>query len=499
MKEHLFSIEEAETHPARAATYLAENIASGDGHAEAMKEIVAHYVAEKDVDTAAQLADTVDDPFVRDRLLLLVAEKCAELDDDEYALQLVDAIEENGFQSVARERLAMRKAAIGEFDKALELAETLPHSSDALAVVAAEQAAAGLEAESEKTLARIEFPYAKVNALLSIATSYEAKDEREKALAAVVRAVEAARDIEFKEEKIRALQDAATHFEHVKANDKAIETLAKVREEAETLDGVHRENFLSQIALGFLRAGSLDLAERTLDLIGDKVLIASTLAGYSMNFDEKGERADALETLEEAYQILKSQSEREVRSSKDKFALFGTIALLFAKYEKLERGIEVALEIRDESTRYHALNQIAQVCALAGQDDAAHDVLNLIDEDSERLFAFIGLSDIKRKAEKRDEALNYLREARNYCENVPQLQSRSQAYNGIARRFHDLGDEQAARAAAHENLETISQIRDSSAQAASLLRLADVYKSLDFDLTEDERSILRTMLRRAEW
>src|SRR5215212_11530243 len=127
MREHLFSIEEAETSLARTATYIAENIGGSDGHAEAMKEIVAHYVDEKEVDTAAQLADTVDDPFARDRLLLLVAEKCAELDDDEYALQLVDAIEETGFHSVARERLAMRKAAIGEFDKAFELAETLQH------------------------------------------------------------------------------------------------------------------------------------------------------------------------------------------------------------------------------------------------------------------------------------------------------------------------------------------------------------------------------------
>lgn len=498
MREHLFSIEEAETNLARAATYLAENIGGSDGHAEALKEIVAYFVEKKDVDNAAQLADTVDDPFVRDRLLLLVAEKCAEIDDDEYALQLVEAIEESGFQSVARERLAIRKAAIGEFDKAFELVETLPHSSDALAVIAAAQAAAGLDADSGKTISRIEFPYAKVNALLSIAANYEAKEEREKAGAATVKAVEAARDIEFKEEKIRALQDAASHFAEISANDKVIETLAKAREETETLDGVHRENLLSQIALGFLRAGSIDLAERTLDLIADKVLIASTLTGYSMNFDEKGERDDALDTLEEAYQILKSQSEREVRSSKDKFELFGTIALLFARYEKPERGIEAAMEIRDEATRHHALNQIAQVCALRELDDSAHEVLNLIDEDSARLFAYIALSDIKRKAEKREEALSYLKEAHNYCPNVPQLSARSRAYNQIARRFHDLGDTSSARTAAHENLETIAQIRDSTAKAVSLLHLSEVYEAMNFDLTADEHDVLKTILIKAE-
>lgn len=499
MREHLFSIEEAQANLFRAATYLGENVGGGDGHAEAMKEIVAHYVEDKDVDTAAQLADTVDDPFVRDRLLLLVAEKCAEMDDDEYALQLVEAIEENGFQSVARERLAMRKAALGEFDKAFELAETLSHSSDALAVIAAEQAAKGLTAESEKTLSRIEFPFAKVTALLNIAAACEAAGEREKAKAATVNAVEAARDIEFKEEKIRALQEAAAHFSLVGAHDKSIETLAQAQEEAETLDGVHRENLLSNIALGFLRAGSLDLAERSLDLIGDKVLIASTLAGYSIHFDEKGERADALETLEEAYQILKSQSEREVRSSRDKFNLFGTIAVLYAKYEKTERAMEIAAGIAEDSARFHALSQIAQVFALLEKDDAAHQALNLIDEDSERLFAFISLSDVYRKAEKIDEALRYLKEARSYASGVSQLPARSLAYNQIARRFHNLGDSEAAREAARENLNIISNIRDESAKAVSLLQLADVYKTLNFELTEDERGILQTMLKKAEW
>lgn len=499
MREHLYSIEEAEASLLRTATYLGENIGSSDGHAEAMKELVAHYVELNDVDTAAQLADTVEDPFVRDRLLLQVAEKCAEMDDDEYALQLVEAIEEPGFQAVARERLAIRKASIGEFDKAFELAETLEHSSDALAVIAAEQAAKDLTEDSEKTLAKIEFPYAKVNALLTIAANYESRDEREKAIAAITKAVGAAMEIEFKEEKIRALQDAAAHFTQISVNERAVATLTKAREATESLDGVHREVLLSYIAIGFLRAGSLDLAERTLDSVSDKVLIASTLAGYASYFDEQGERADALETLEEAYQILQSQTDREVRSSRDKFNLYSTIAVLFARFEKTDRAMEIALDIREESARYAALSQIAQVCAAREQDELAHQALNSIDEDSERLFALIALSDVKRKAENRDEALKYLREALDYSASVPQFTARSSALNQIAVRLSELGDASAAREVSHENLDIISQIRDESAKAVNLLQLGDVYKSLNFELNDAERAALRTMMRKTEW
>ena len=39
--------------------------------------VVPRYLANGDVDLAAELANTVDDPFTRDRLLIHVAEKCA--------------------------------------------------------------------------------------------------------------------------------------------------------------------------------------------------------------------------------------------------------------------------------------------------------------------------------------------------------------------------------------------------------------------------------------
>lgn len=499
MRNHLYTIEEAETDLLKAATYLAENITSSDGHAEAVKELVAEYVAQGEVDTAAALADTVEDPFVRDRLLLQVADKCAAIDDDEYAMQLVEAIEQADFQLVARERLAIRKASIGEFEKAFELADSLRHPSDALAAIAVQQVVKGFAAEAEQTLAKIEFPYARGNALLAVAAHHESGGSREKALAALANAAATAKDIEFTEERIRALQEIAAHYTLLSVNDKAIETLAEAQSETETLTGVHRDAIFSAIALGFLRAGSLDLAERALDLIEDKVQIASTLTGYAMQFEEKGERDDALETLEEAYQILKSQSDREVRSSRDRFDLFGSIAVLFARFGKIERALEIAADNRLEAARHAALTQIAQESAGKENDDAAQQALNLIDEDSARLFALIGLSDAKRQAEKDAEALNYLDEARTFASGVPQMTSRSSAFNQLAERYAALGSADKARAAATENLQTIAQIRDDSAKAVSLLNLANVFKSQNFEISDAERKTLQTMLRKAEW
>nr|MDQ3042587.1 hypothetical protein [Acidobacteriota bacterium] len=120
--EHQISIEEAKGNLLACAAFLAENIKSSDGHSEAMKEIIPRYLEKDAVDLSAELADTVSDPFTRDRLLMLVAEKCAAIDDDEYAFQLIEAIEDYGTQAQAREHIALQKSAKGDYAKALEIA-----------------------------------------------------------------------------------------------------------------------------------------------------------------------------------------------------------------------------------------------------------------------------------------------------------------------------------------------------------------------------------------
>ena len=42
-----------------------------------MEEIVPYYLAKGALDLAAELANTVDDSFARDRLLMSVADECA--------------------------------------------------------------------------------------------------------------------------------------------------------------------------------------------------------------------------------------------------------------------------------------------------------------------------------------------------------------------------------------------------------------------------------------
>jgi len=96
MSQHFISRADAESNFLDAAAYLAESIPAGESHGSAIATVVPQYLEKGKVDLAAELANTVDDPFTRDRLLIAVAGKCAEIDDDEYGLQLVEAIEDPG-------------------------------------------------------------------------------------------------------------------------------------------------------------------------------------------------------------------------------------------------------------------------------------------------------------------------------------------------------------------------------------------------------------------
>lgn len=489
MAEHLISIEEAETSLLSCAAFVAESIKSADGHAAAMSEIVPRYLSRNAVDSAAELANTVDDPFTRDRLLRDVAEKCAALDDDEYALQLVEAIEEPSTQDEARERIALQKAAQSDYAAAFEIAESLPHADFAFAEIAGRQAAED-EAGALKTIEKIEFSNARVAAFSNIALTNLQKNDAVKAAEWLGKAAAAAEEIEFTEEKIIAFINLGNHFLEANVKGRAIEIFDRAKTDAETLDGVQRDGFLANIAVGFLEAGSLELAERTLDLVNDNVQTATALVGYGREFWKRGEKAEAAETLEEALAILKSQRDREVRDSRARYNLWATIAVEFARFEKPERAIETAQEIPEETAQTDALKQIAQICGAQNKDDFARQAVNALADEAQKMFALLGISDAKNKADRPAEALSYLREAGSLAETVEQLSARSAAFNELAKRFYNHGDAEKMRELQYENLETIFNVRDESNRAAALAQMADFYESKNLEINRAEREMM---------
>ena len=496
MSDHLISFADAQSDLLSCAAYLAEAIQSREGRAQAMMAVVPQYLAKGDVDMAAELANTVDDPFVRDRLLIAVAERCAAADDDEYALQLAEAIEDFGLQSQARERIALKLAANGKFEKAREVGDTIDHRDTVLAGIVIKQHADGDESAALQTVGEIVFAGSSVHALMAMTAADIEAEEFERSVELLEKALVPAEDIEHDEEKIRAFIDIGNTFIAAKRNDRAIETLDKARGFADVLDNIHRDNFLGGVSLGFLRAGSLELADRTLDSVKDKTQIASCLLGFAREFWRRDEKTEALEALEEGYAILRSQHETETRDSKAKFALFAAIAAQFAGFEKGERAIGIAQEIVDENESMNAMGQIAQILTIRKDDELARQALDSISDDVYRMFALIRVSDAAAENDESEKAVAFLEEAYALAEGVPQLASRSSAFVEFAKRFVQFGNSDWAREISLENLQTISTILDESTRAAAIANLAELYDETNLEINPAESEILQTLVRR---
>ncbi|MGI8811234.1 MAG: hypothetical protein ACR2IH_01740 [Pyrinomonadaceae bacterium] len=490
MSEHLISFEDAASDPLACAAYIAEAIRSGDGRASAMEAVVPHYLHRGDVDLAAELANTVDDPYTRDRLLIKVAEKCAEIDDVDYAVQLAESVDDRGLRLQALESIGLRCASRSEFDRARVLAAELDHPEFVLANIAAYLNAAGDEAASETTLSEIDFPSARVAAFQEIAAAATAKSDAERAVAFTERALESAGEIEHEEEKIRVLCEIGISFVELKRNDRAVETFAAARGVAEALDNIHRDPLLALVANGFLQASSSEFADRTLDLITDKASLASGLLGFARDSARRGENDEGIETLEEAYAILRSQKERETRDAKAKINLHAQIAGQFAGFGKGERGIEIAHEIADDGGQVSALSQIARASVLRGEPDAARMAIRAIHDDDNRVFALLGMSDAFNEIGEADCAIAALNEASELAETVPQLSSRAEAYSEIGARFGGGGDEASAGRVIETSLDTILMIRDESNRAAALAGVSAVLDAKNLNLSDRGKEIL---------
>jgi len=496
MSEHFISYEDAQHDLLTAAAYLAERIKSNDGRAEAMTAVVPRFIRLGNVDLAAELANSVEDPFTRDKLLTEVAEKCAQMNDDEYAMQLAESIEELGLKSQALERIAIQKVQNAQTEKALEIATTMAHPDFVYAAAAARAAVDGKRDEVADLLAKVEYSGAKVSALQVMAMHELSAGNKEDCLALLDEAQQTGVDIEHNEERIRTLCEVGNHYVEAGRNDLAIRAYDAAKQEAEQLDNIHRDSFIAGSVMGFLHAGSMDTADRTLDLVTDKTQMSNCLVAFSKYYWDRGEKDEAFEALDEAYQILRSQRDIETRDSRAKFALFGSIAAQYASFERSERAVEIASAIEDDAQRTNSLTQIAALLTARRDDTEARHALNAIIDDSDRAFALAAMSDAKHQIGERPDAVTLLDEAVHLVEAIPQLTARAGVYNEIVTRYLQYSESAKAAEVFETSLRTIAEIRDEGHRAAAVAALSDLTVDPDLELAVEDMRIVEELLSR---
>jgi tetratricopeptide (TPR) repeat protein len=491
------SVEAAGEDLVSCAVFLADKMRSAEARAVAMQNVIQRFLDKDDVDSAAEYADTIGDPFLRDRILIRVIAKCVAMNDDEYGLQLVDAIEEEGSRAAGLEAFALQKAAKGETDEAIRIAEDLEHSSEAFAGIAVNLAKAGESVRAEEALERIDFFRARVDAMIEIAAFHLKNGDKDRGVKMLERAFAVCDEIEFDEDRIRSYIEAGSRFVEAEKKDRAIAAFDEARKLAEQLDGIHKDNILANISVAFLQSGSVDLADRTLDLVADKTQLGFALAGFSRVYHEDGEEQESLDAAEEAYAILRSETEKQIRDSKARFQVYSSIAVQFARVGKFERAMEMAHEIPDPGLEKSTLVNIAQVCVLRSEDEHFRQAVNALEQESDRVAGFISASDAKSSLGLTEEAIALVDEAAEMLESVPQIISRSELQMEIAGRYHFYGAEGKSRDAATAGLNIVPEILGDGNRAIALCELSEIYDRAGFEVSEAEKEVLEGIVRKA--
>lgn len=479
------------------AVFLADKVRSAESRAAALQPVIERFLAKGDVDSAAEYADSIGDPFLRDRMLIRVVAKCAELNDDEYGKQLIDAVEEDGAKSSAAEAFALQQAARGDFDEAVATAEELVHSAEAFAGIAVNLAAKGEYSKAMGVLENVDFYSSRVDALVEIAALRLSKEDGAGAIETLEKAYSECSEIEFEEDRIRSFLRLGAGFIEARRKDRAIESLEEARKLAEAIEGPHRDNVVAGVAVAFLAAGSVDLADRCLDLVTDKTQMASALVGFARIYREEGDEEEASDAVEEAHAILMSEGDKEIRNSKLRFQVFKDIAIEFAYVGKFERAMELAQANPDPALVRNALVNISQVSVLLGEDELARQALNALTSEADHVSGLLSASDAKDAAGNREEAIEFLDEAAGLADSIPQNILRAEIRTEMARRYEFYGLSEKARSVAAVCLGEIPEIAGESNRAIALCDLSGVYDKHGYEVTPEDREVLERIVRQS--
>jgi len=225
--------------------------------------------------------------------------------------------------------------------------------------------------------------------------------------------------------------------------------------------------------------------------------MAHALVGFSKMYLEDGDGEEAIETVEEAFGIIRSEGEREIRDSKARYQVFGQIAIQFAAVGKFERAMEIAQQNPDPVLVRNALVNIAQVCVLRNEDELARQALAALDSESERVWGLLSASDAKNSVDRKEEAAALLDEASEQLDTVPQLIIRAEIGTEIAKRYQFYGQSEKSRSAASQCLATIQEILGGGNRAIALCELSDLYEKHGFEESAEDKQVLENIIRQS--
>ncbi len=483
-----------------SAARVAETVENLDGYSELASLIAVRYAESGLLDVAVDLAETVADPYSREQLLASIAAECVEFGEDDYADDLLQMIEDPGLYSMAREQMAVKYAEAGAFDKALEIAREIDDSGQTLSRIALSKADDGLFAEALEIARSIEDPALKTTALTELAARNLRQGLKGESAGLLMKATNAAEEIEFLQERLNALVEIASLYQAGEQEAQAVKTLsrasqlcdefAEASDEATAQDST-KDEMLATIAAGLARLQRYDQAEPLIEKIEDPFQFSAAAADVALEYHKAGQNGQALNLLTEALEVAKAEEVYGERGLTLRENLLTKLAVAYATIGHYEEALQIADLISSLNLRHSALKEVAKTGVRAGNHDIVFRVADLAWEPYAKVLYHLEISDALTESGQTELADRTLSQALEIAETLERAFEKSLALMEIALRYAQREHMAKATELLFQALNTAALIGDEYHKARALIALDDRYRKAGLEPGEKEQRVLQ--------
>jgi len=480
------------------ALRLAESL-HGDAHLEITEAIALYYVDAGQLDRGVELAEQVPDAYARDSLLAVITAKAVASEDEDYATELLETIEDPILHNSAIEKMAIEFARRGEFDAALGLTDQLEDNASALGAIAALYWQSGQKDEALELARSIEFAQESAIALVQLA---RLSDDNDESLNLLVEARSVAEEIDSAELKVFALIAIASGYEERAEREQSLETLNRAFEVCEDFESGNvaglsadfaRDEALMEIVQGLLRLQDLSKATDVAEAIDDRFLFARANLGLAVARGKDSQPAEAAAYLDEAKSIIVELQPYGAQEAEVLDALIIDLAMSYANYGKYDEARRIIRSLTSEEKQRLVLNELGKLCGNAGDDRVVSEIAEHLGSPYDKARYWLGIYDSANQPELSESAMA---KALAKAEGIEQPVEKAEVFTGIALRFAKSERNPQAENYFLAATNAATLIEGSFLKARAFLRLAKASQDAGRNPNQNEQRLLEQMMAR---
>ncbi len=477
------------------ALRVTETVKNADGFDELSAGIALRYADREDYDRAVEIADTINDPYMREKTVADIAVKGSRASHEEYAFELLGSLEDLSHESTAATVIAIDHADAGRYDRAVEIASNLDDNTTLLAEIAIKCAAAGDAEKGLQIAETVDDPLHSALALTRIADAEIKAGHNDSASEVLEQALDETNDIDSADERATTRAEIALRFADLGRPEDAAGALAQAMEDAEVAVEPYKDTAYAEIAVSHAQMKDYDAALQVTEKIDDVYVAANTLTRIAVveHGDEERE-TESLQLLQDAFDLLAEEIPESEREESQRSNILSAIAIRYAEFGGRTQAIKAAEAIGPPRDRSLTLIGVALSLVESEDIDGALSTVRSIPDENYRVNGLLRISrSLISNEAGRDRGLALVAEAQKLLEKIERPLDRVIALTQMATIFADVDQKQRGETLIRQAVEESRSIPREYDRASALISIADPYAKIGFEPDEEFNELLWQM------